>query len=90
MDASVYLNEEIQRRKKMNERERNIPCLLWPFWAIFRLVTFIIEMVGRLVGMILGVVFILVGVVLSLTVVGAIIGIPLALFGLMLVVRCLF
>ncbi len=74
----------------MSQKERHVPLLLWPFWAIFRLVTIIIELTGRLVGMILGVVFIIVGVILSLTIVGAILGIPLALFGLMLIFRCLF
>jgi hypothetical protein len=47
-------------------------------------------MTGRLVGLILGAVFILVGVLLSLTVVGAIVGVPLVLFGGLLMVRCLF
>jgi hypothetical protein len=74
----------------MNEREQHVPLLLWPFWAIWKLVIFIIEMTGRLVGLILGAVFILVGVVLSLTVVGAVIGIPLALFGLLLMGRSIF
>ncbi len=74
----------------MSQKEHHVPLLLWPFWAIFKLVTIIIELTGRLVGMILGVVFVVVGVILSLTIVGAILGIPLALFGLMLVFRCLF
>jgi hypothetical protein len=74
----------------MRHQERHVPLLLWPIWAIFRLVTIIVEMVGRLVGLILGAVFIVVGFILSLTIVGAIIGIPLALFGLMLMVRSLF
>ncbi len=65
----------------MRHQEHHVPLLLWPFWAIFKLVTIIIELTGRLVGMILGVVFIIVG---------AILGIPLALFGLMLIFRCLF
>jgi hypothetical protein len=68
----------------------HVPFLLWPFYAIFRLIGFIIEMVGRLVGLILGMVLILAGVLLSLTVVGAIIGIPVALFGVMLMIRCIF
>ena len=74
----------------MNQREQHVPWFLWPFYAIWRLVVFIIEMTGRLVGLILGAVFILVGVVLSLTVVGAVLGIPLALFGLLLMVRSIF
>ncbi len=75
---------------KMRDHEYHVPLLLWPFWAIFRLVGFIVEMVGRLVGLILGMVFILVGVIVSLTVVGAIVGIPLALFGALLMIRSVF
>lgn len=74
----------------MNQREQHVPWFLWPFYAIWRLVVFIIEMTGRLVGLILGAVFILVGVVLSLTVIGAVLGVPLALFGLLLMVRSIF
>lgn len=61
--------------------------ILWPFKAIFNLVTGIVKMTGRLVAMILGLVFLILGGVISLTVVGAVIGIPIAVFGLLLVVR---
>jgi hypothetical protein len=74
----------------MRQHEAHVPWFLWPFWAILRLVGFVIELTGRLVGLILGAVFLVVGVLVSLTVVGAIIGVPLALFGLMLMARCLF
>jgi len=42
------------------------------------------------VAAVLGLVLMIVGVVVSLTVVGAIIGVPLAIFGFMLMVRSLF
>jgi hypothetical protein len=58
--------------------------------AIWRLVAWIIETTGRLVAIILGGVFILVGVLVSLTLIGAVIGIPLAIFGLLLILRGLF
>lgn len=74
----------------MTQREHRVPWLLWPFWAIWRLVAFIIEMTGRLLGLILGAVFILLGVILTITVVGAVLGIPLILFGGLLMVRSLF
>lgn len=70
--------------------DRRIHWLLWPFVAIWRLVAWIIEVTGRLVAIILGGVLILVGVVVSLTVIGAVIGVPLAIFGLLLVLRGLF
>ncbi len=64
--------------------------LLAPFKAIWRLVTFIFELTGRLLAVILGIVLMIVGVVLSVTLIGAIIGIPLAIFGFTLTVRGLF
>ncbi|TAK12257.1 MAG: hypothetical protein EPO32_09200 [Anaerolineae bacterium] len=74
----------------MTERtQHHVPWFIWPFWAILRFVGFIIEMVGRLVGAILGFVLIAVGVIVSLTVAGAIVGIPLAAFGLLLFFRSL-
>ena len=72
------------------EKQKHVPLLLWPFWALWRLVGFILEMVGQLVAVILGAVIAMVGVLLSLTVVGAIIGVPLVLFGIMLMFRGLF
>ncbi|HPV08684.1 MAG TPA: hypothetical protein PK801_07170 [Aggregatilineales bacterium] len=51
---------------------------------------FILEMTGRLVGIILGAVLLIAGVVISLTVIGAIVGVPIAILGLLLIVRGLF
>jgi hypothetical protein len=74
----------------MTQKQARVPWFLWPFWAIWRLVAFVIEMTGRLVGLILGAVFILVGVLVSLTIVGAVVGVPLILFGVLLMIRSLF
>jgi hypothetical protein len=65
-------------------------CLTWPFVALWRLVAFILELTGRFLAIVLGIVFMIVGVIVSLTVIGAIIGIPMILFGLMLVIRGFF
>jgi hypothetical protein len=69
---------------------RPVPLLLWPFWAIWRLVALIVGLTGRLVAVVVGVVLLIVGIVVSLTVIGAIVGIPLALLGFLLVLRGLF
>jgi hypothetical protein len=65
-------------------------CLLWPFAAIWRLVSIIFELAGRLLAIVLGVVLMILGVVVSLTVIGAVVGIPMILFGMLLVVRGFF
>lgn len=72
------------------EHHHHVPLLLWPFWAIWRLVILVIELTGRLVGAILGMVLMLAGILISLTVVGAIVGIPLAIVGFLLTVRSIF
>jgi hypothetical protein len=56
----------------------------------FKLVAWIIEAFGRLVAVIIGLVLVTVGLALTVTVIGAIIGIPLLLLGFLLVVRGLF
>jgi hypothetical protein len=66
------------------------PWYLWPFVALWRLLATIVELTGRFVAMVLGIVLIVVGVIVSLTVIGAIVGIPLALIGLLLFLRGLF
>ena len=70
--------------------ERETPLLLWPFVALWGLVGFVLRTVGRILCAVLGLALMAAGVALTLTVVGAIIGIPLAAFGLLLLVRALF
>jgi len=64
--------------------------ILWPFGAIWRLVTSIVGLVGRIVAIALGALLIIVGLILSVTIVGAVVGIPLILFGALLVVRSFY
>jgi hypothetical protein len=74
----------------MADKEKGTPWIFWPFVAIWRLLTFIIELTGRLVAMIIGCVLMIVGVIVSLTIVGAVVGVPIAIFGFLLVMRGLF
>ncbi len=68
----------------------HVRWFFWPFIAIWRLIATIVEMTGRFVAMILGLVFIIVGVIVSLTVIGAIVGIPMAIIGLLLFLKGIF
>jgi hypothetical protein len=72
------------------EAKHQTPWYLWPFVAVWKLVATIVEMTGRLLAMILGIVLILVGVLVSLTIIGAIVGIPLAIVGFLLFIRGIF
>ena len=72
------------------ETKSHIPWYLWPFAVLWKLLAVIVEMTGRFVAMVLGIIFIVVGILVSLTIVGAIVGIPLAVIGLLLLLRGIF
>ncbi len=69
---------------------KKVPWLLWPFWLIWKLVVGVIEFTGRILGAVIGLVLMIVGVIVSLTIVGLVVGVPLIIFGFLLVVRSLF
>jgi len=64
--------------------------ILFPFVAVWNLITFVFEVTGRIFAAIIGFLLLLVGVVLIFTVVGALIGIPLMVFGILLLIRSVF
>ncbi len=74
----------------MTTDEKRTPWFLWPFVAIWDLITWILKLTGRLVAAILGLVFMIVGAILTVTVIGAVVGIPLIIFGFALTVRSIF
>ncbi len=74
----------------MAEQSKKTPWLLWPFVAIWNLVAWILKLTGRLVAAILGLVFMIVGAIVTVTVIGAVIGIPMIIFGFLLMLRSIF
>jgi hypothetical protein len=70
--------------------DRETSVLLWPFVMLWALVGFVLRAVGRILCAVLGLALMAAGVALTLTVLGAIVGVPLAAFGLLLLVRALF
>ena len=66
------------------------PWFVRPFIWLWNFIAYIITLTGRLVAVILGGVLILVGVILTITVVGAIVGVPFFIIGVLLVVRGLW
>ncbi len=75
----------------MSENEKKqLPWLLWPFYAIWRVVTFVFELTGRIICAVIGLALMAAGVAITVTVVAAPIGIPIAAFGFLLLVRALF
>lgn len=55
-----------------------------------KIVEYIIKFTGRIMAVILGLVFLAVGIALSLTIIGAIIGVPLAIIGFLMIIRGFF
>jgi hypothetical protein len=70
--------------------QSSVPILLWPFYAIWRLLTFILNVIGRLLCAVLGIALMVAGVAIALSVVGAPLGIPLSALGFLLLIRALF
>jgi hypothetical protein len=74
----------------MNDRDRDIPVLLWPFYAIWRLLTFVLEVVGRLLCALIGLALMAAGTAITITVLAAPVGIPIAAVGFLLLIRAIF
>jgi len=70
--------------------QKRTPWYLWPFKAIWDLLAFILNITGRLIAAILGLVLMIVGAILTITLFAAPIGIPLIIFGFLLLVRSIF
>ena len=73
-----------------NSTDTRVPVLLWPFYAIWRLLTFVLNVVGRIICAILGLGIMIAGVAITMSVVGAPMGIPLASLGFLLLLRAVF
>ena len=74
----------------MTTHTKHIPWNLRPFAAIWKLLAVIVELTSRHEAKLLGNVLMLVGGIISLTVIGAIVGVPLAIVGLLLFLKGMF
>jgi len=70
--------------------ESQVPWILWPFYAVWKILTLILNITGRIICIVLGLGLMAAGVAISLSIIGAIIGVPLASFGFLLIIRALF
>jgi hypothetical protein len=70
--------------------DHRVPWILWPFYAVWKLLTLVLNITGRIVCALLGIAVMAAGIAVSLSIIGAIIGIPMAAFGFLLAVRALF
>lgn len=82
--------ENKERAMSKKNKQRQVPLLLWPFYAIWRLLAWIVGLTGRLIAILLGIILMIVGLIISLTIVALPIGVPLIIFGLLLILQGLF
>ena len=73
-----------------NACRARVPWFLWPFAVLLDLVGFVLRLTGRAVAVLLGLVAMVAGALATATVVGAPLGVPLFVVGLMLAVRGIF
>jgi len=70
--------------------QRRTPLVLWPFAALWGLLSWVLSLAGRLLTAILALILIAVGVVLTMTIAGAPIGIPVIILGILLLIFAIF
>ena len=76
----------------MSNSDRVLPpaWCLWPFKVLWRLAGFIAKLTGALFAILLGLLLMVLGMFFTVTIIGAIVGVPLFALGLLLVVKGLF
>ncbi len=74
----------------MSDDGKKVPWILWPFYAIWRILTFILELTSRIIAAVIALALMAAGVSITLSIIGAPLGIPIAVFGFLLLVRALF
>jgi hypothetical protein len=70
--------------------KKSTSCFAWPFVIVWNILTTILGLTGRLIAGVLGLALMIVGIVLTVLVVTAPVGIPLIVFGLLLIIRSIF
>ena len=66
------------------------PVVLWPVVAAWKIITKLVALTGILIALLVGFVLMVVGVTLSMTVVGAVVGLPLLFIGVMITLRAIY
>lgn len=70
--------------------QRRTPLLLWPLVLLWRLVTLIANATGIILALVIGAVLMFLGWILIGSIIGAFIGVPLFIIGLLLFIRGLW
>jgi len=65
-------------------------CLLWPFGLVLRVLKLGLALARRLLLVILGLGLIAGGILISLTIIGLVVGVPAIILGVLLLIRAVF
>jgi hypothetical protein len=85
------LNSRQQAGENMTEKDiKRVPWFLWPFVAVWELLAMVLNITGRLLGILLAVGLMALGIAVTMTIVGAPLGIPLVILGFLLMIRSIF
>jgi len=66
------------------------PLVLRPFAAVWSILSWVLNIIGRLLTAILAFILMVLGVALTMTIAGAPLGIPFIILGLLLLIRIIF
>ena len=69
---------------------KKVIWVFWPFAALWDLLAFVLNITGRVLAAVLAVALMIIGIVFTMTILGAPVGIPLAVIGLLLLIRSFF
>ncbi|NLN49794.1 MAG: hypothetical protein GX154_12075 [Clostridiales bacterium] len=64
--------------------------LLFPFILSWKIAAYMLKLTGKLLVVILGFIVLALGILLSLTIVGAIVGIPMIIIGFAMIIKGIF
>ncbi|MDL2232313.1 hypothetical protein LJC63_01865 [Ruminococcaceae bacterium OttesenSCG-928-L11] len=67
-----------------------LKILFFPFYLVWSLVGFLFNLMGRLISGVVGCVLLIVGIILTVTVVGAVVGVPFIILGFSLCTKAIF
>ena len=74
----------------METQRKRTPIILLPFVIVWSIFTFFLRLTGRVVAAVIGLGLMIIGITLSVSLVAMPIGIPLAIFGFLLMLRSVF
>lgn len=78
------------RLERVHTPTNKVPVLLWPFYALWRLLTYVLILTGRVAGALLGFTLMICGGIIAMSIIGVPVGVPVFAFGLLLMIRALF